>query len=118
VKHFRVDEFECPCCHQQHMHPRFLERLDTARDISGVPYHINSGWRCVNHNREVGGGDKSAHLVGLACDIRATESRQRFHILRGLFAAGFARIGVGNGFIHCDDDREKESAVAWTYYGG
>ena len=99
------------------MHPRFLERIDDAREIAGVPFSINSGWRCKKHNAEVGGGDKSAHLKGLAADIRADDSSHRYHILKGLFEAGFARIGIGNGFIHCDDDREKPPAMAWTYYG-
>jgi hypothetical protein len=31
---------------------------------------INCGARCPQHNREVGGAKDSAHLYGLACDVR------------------------------------------------
>ena len=34
-----------------------------------MPIRINSGFRCVRHNEEVGGAKSSRHLLGCAADI-------------------------------------------------
>ena len=33
------------------------------------PITITSGWRSVERNRQVGGSEKSLHLLGMACDF-------------------------------------------------
>ena len=33
------------------------------------PISITSGWRSVEKNRQVGGSEKSLHLLGMACDF-------------------------------------------------
>ena len=93
----------------------FLYMLDKARDIAGIPFIIESGYRCEKHNREVGGKPDSAHLYGLASDIRATTSRQRFLIVNSLLEVGFKRIGVAKTFIHVDNDSTKPQNVMWVY---
>lgn len=117
MKYFTYDEFDSPdqpgSGHE--MQPIFLDKLDLARELSGVPYVINSGYRTFEHNREVGGVLNSSHLTGWAADIRADSSNRRFLILKGLIEAGFNRIGVGETFIHADCDPSKSGNVTWLY---
>lgn len=95
----------------------FVKKLDRARRNAGVPFNINSGYRCPLHNesKEVGGKPDSAHIYGVAADIQAKHSRPRFKILKSLFAVGFHRIGIAKTFIHVDDDITKDPEVVWLY---
>lgn len=43
--------------------------LEPARDILGVPIHVNSGFRSTGVNAAVGGAANSSHMAGLAADI-------------------------------------------------
>lgn len=115
MKYFEKSEFDCKCCSKNEMSESFMDRLDTARGTAGVPFHINSGYRCLDHNKEVGGKSTSSHLKGLAADINVISSLARFNILRGLILAGFKRIGIGSSFIHVDEDTEKAQEVTWLY---
>jgi len=115
MKHFTKDEFACPCCGKAEMNEEFLQKLDGAREIAEIPFRINSGFRCPKHNAEVGGVPESSHLLGLAADISATTGARMFRIVAGLLAAGFTRIGIGNGFVHVDSDRTKNSPNIWKY---
>ncbi|NLC24645.1 MAG: DUF882 domain-containing protein [Oxalobacter sp.] len=44
--------------------------LEEVRALFGKPVHINSGYRCPELNKAVGGVRNSAHLTGYAVDIR------------------------------------------------
>ena len=46
-----------------------LNVLQPLRDNWGKPLHINSGYRCPELNREVGGKPTSQHLSGQAADV-------------------------------------------------
>ena len=115
MKHFEKSEFDCKCCGKNEMSEAFMDRRDTARGTAGIPFRINSGYRCIAHNAEVGGKSTSSHLKGLAVDINVISSLARFNILRGLILAGFKRIGVGPRFIHVDEDTNKAQEVTWLY---
>jgi zinc D-Ala-D-Ala carboxypeptidase len=115
-KYFRKEEFACPCCGENKIKDEFVEKLDKAREIAGIPFIINSGYRCPKHNKEIGGSPTSSHLKGLAADIKTTNSRERFKILDSLLKVGFKRVGIGEYFIHVDLDTEKVQEVAWDYY--
>ena len=43
--------------------------LDPVREWYGKPIYVNSGYRCPELNKAVGGVDNSFHLQGYACDI-------------------------------------------------
>ena len=43
--------------------------LQPLRDAWGKPLHINSGYRCQELNREVGGMPTSQHVKGEAADV-------------------------------------------------
>ena len=117
LNYFNLKEFDSPDSpgSGEFMDKDFLNMLDTARDVAGIPFKINSGYRTILHNAEIGGVENSSHLIGKAADISCTESRQRFVILAALIAAGFTRIGIGKTFIHCDNDESKDQRVQWLY---
>lgn len=116
MQHFTISEFDCPCgeC-QSNMDEGFLSLLDEARDRAGVPFGINSGYRCPEHNEAVGGSPTSSHLIGKAADISCTRSTERHRIIHALLTVGINRIGIRKDFIHCDTDKNKPSGVIWMY---
>ena len=121
-KHFELSEFDCkslPGSGSQ-MSPAFLEKLDKARDIAGVSFKINSGFRTREYNRNLilrgyKASRNSSHLVGLAADISCIGSVNRWKIINALIAVGFTRIGIRKDFIHVDCDESKSSEVIWVY---
>ena len=112
---FKLSEFSCPCCKENDTQHELIERLDRARNLAGVPFVINSGYRCEKNNDWVGGVESSSHLRGLAADIECMTSQARMKIVRSLLDVGFERIGISALFIHVDIDRTKPPSVIWTY---
>lgn len=112
------DEFACKCgcgLGTPDMDQSLLLRLDRARDLAGVPFTINSGIRCEQHNAAIGASMGSSHIAGYAADISATDSRSRFKIIKALIDVGFNRIGIHSRFIHVDNDPDKDREVVWDY---
>jgi len=115
-RHFRSDEFACKCgCGKNNMTQNHMDMLEQAREIAGIPFHINSGARCDSHNVYVGGNEQSEHLSGEGCDIRCIISTDRWKIINALLSAGFQRIGIGSTFIHAGSNRHKPQKVIWKY---
>lgn len=120
--HFELSEFDSPdeIGSGKLMDAAFLQMLDDARGIAGIPFRITSGFRTPSHNAYVGGvqpslkSKGSSHLFGYAADIACNNSADREVILNSLIRAGFRRIGIANSFIHVDNDRDKNAAV-WLY---
>ena len=44
--------------------------LDPLREAWGRPIYVNSGYRCAELNKAVGGSKTSHHMRGMAADIR------------------------------------------------
>ena len=77
MKWFSMNEFECHCgCRmpdsaRANIVALVEEVLDPAREQFGGPVTVNSGYRCLKHNLEVGGVVNSQHMKGEAADITA-----------------------------------------------
>lgn len=112
---FKASEFNCSCCDANLMHQDFVNKLDIARRVAGVPFKITSGYRCKKHNSEVGGVKDSSHTLGWAVDISCTNGPTRWKIINGLTQAGFERFGISKSFIHVDMDPTKPSPTVWLY---
>ena len=70
TKNFKVSEFACRCgCGRNKIDQRVLNMAQAIRDELGVPVRVNSGYRCEEHNRRVGGVKNSKHTLGLAADL-------------------------------------------------
>ena len=69
AEHFRLREFECPCCHCVRLSSALLAALVELRREWGKPILISSGYRCPAHNTRVKGAPRSLHMVGQAADV-------------------------------------------------
>lgn len=61
--------------------------LDPARERLGSAIRVNSGYRCAELNRAVGGARRSYHLQGRAADLTTGSvagNRRLMEVLRGL----------------------------------
>lgn len=101
-----------PSCSLSQMDPFFMDRLQAARDLAGVPFVINSAYRTPEWDLSKGRSGRSYHCSGRAVDIRCCNSVNRWEILRALFAAGFHGIGIAGTFIHVDD---RPNQTVWLY---
>ena len=123
LKYFKHEEFASPDVPHSgsYMDDDFVTMLDNAREIAGIPFKINSGFRTQEHHNAIykrlgKEPTKSAHLIGKAADIHCTDSRSRFIIISALLDAGISRVGISNTFIHCDTaEKGKTQNVIWTY---
>ena len=116
-KYFTYGEFDSPDLKGsgKNMSDELISMLDIARKKFGKPLKINSGYRSVPHNKNVGGKPESSHLKGLAVDIACSNSTDRFKLEGILREVRFKRIGMGSTFIHVDIDKDKTQNVLWTY---
>jgi uncharacterized protein YcbK (DUF882 family) len=118
INYFGCKEFDSPDKPGSgtNMDEEHIDMLNFARALNNIPYIITSGYRTLEYSKEKGYSITSSHTKGLASDILVRNSQERWLILDALKQAGFKRIGIGNGFIHCDNDKDKPQNVIWTYY--
>lgn len=73
TNNFSRYEFACKgssCCgNSAPIDLRLVAELQRLRDIIGMPIRITSGFRCITHNKRVGGDPRSYHTLGMAADI-------------------------------------------------
>ncbi len=74
TNNFSLSEFECKCgCEMPDSVKQnvkiLAKNLQTVRDILGEPIRINSAYRCVAHNKDIGGVSNSKHVLGKASDL-------------------------------------------------
>ena len=102
--HFTEKELACPCCKRCNMDTYLLEVLETIRGECGFPLKVNSGFRCEVHNREVGGGIKSQHLLGKAVDIDTSRlsAEMKYKLAEAALVFGIRGFGVYDRFFHLD----------------
>ena len=120
IKFFDKSELACHCCGELNINEKFLNKLESARMIAGIPFKITSGCRCRMNNYYSGGGKNSKHLIDTkpdgteAVDISAKNDSERGVIIRSLFLAGIMQVGINKelNFIHCEDDIRP---ALWLY---
>lgn len=112
---FSPDEFEraCPQCKLEDMSPSFMNRLQMARNLAGIPFRINSAFRSVDYERVKGRSGSSMHCLGRAVDISCKDSLSRYRIVNSALSAGFRGIGIGKTFVHLDD--RFTDTIIWLY---
>lgn len=115
TENFRAYEFVCSCCKKEGIKDDLVFHLQLAHNL--LPKNsvmvITSGYRCEEHNKEIGGVENSSHLGGWAADIKCDNSTYRFHLMKALIDAGFKRIGRYDDFLHVDRDPDKPTPVNW-----
>lgn len=124
-KYFKQYEFECRCgkCKLPTNVPsnELIDILTEIREHFGQVLRINSGYRCPEHNRRVGGASQSQHTIGSAADFIVfkvpTEEVYNYVMERyGDRPLGIAIKRNPNnpyaGFVHLDTRGKK---ARWEY---
>ena len=61
--------------------------LEKVRALLGQPMHIDSGYRCPDLNKAVGGASNSAHMEGFAADFICPDFGTPVEIVRAIAAS-------------------------------
>lgn len=102
--------------------PELMSKLDTAREVAGIPFIITSGLRTCAGNAAAMGAGHSTHIQGLAVDLGlghlaegGERDSARFKIVNALLSSGFKRLGIYAAHIHCDVGQRPDYArcVIW-----
>lgn len=114
IDYFSPDEFKrcIPSCSKEQMDKGFMQRLNKARRLAGLPFVLNSAYRSSEYDMQKGRSGNSYHCKGRAVDIKCLDSSSRAVIVSALISCGFRGIGIGNTFVHVDDRPIK---CMWLY---
>ena len=69
MKYFSFQEFERSETAKANVAVLVDRVLDPLREAWGRPIYVNSGYRCAELNKAVGGSETSHHMRGMAADI-------------------------------------------------
>ena len=105
----------CPHGDKDSISPDLVSALDCLEHTLNLKLFYNSGFRCPKCNKVAGGVRDSAHLRGLAVDVRCSTSLRRMLVAKAALSLGFRRIGIGKTIIHLDVDVSLPQDVIWTY---
>lgn len=103
--HFSREEFACKDCGAVLIAPMLLAGLEEMRELAGLAVIIHDGYRCEEHNKDVGGVGRSEHLKGAAADIEIPPLSLRQMYELALKIPQFRNGGIGvydSKFIHVD----------------
>lgn len=117
MKYFQDKEFLCKCnCGGgiDMMQPEFLGMLVKTRGLAGIPFVLDSAYRCPAHNKKIGSKSDN-HPSGQAVDIKCLYSVTRYLIVVSALEVGFKRIGIHPLFVHIDNRRIEPVASIWGY---
>jgi len=117
-KYFTSTDFDCKCtrhtCKKTLVDEKLAPALDLLWEKAG-PFRIDSGFRCQEHNTEVGGEKGSKHMLGQAADCRSFLGKTGYQmalIAETIPAFENGGIGTYNTFAHCD---VREVKTRWDY---
>jgi hypothetical protein len=119
IRWFSSEEFDSkdlPGSGLSGMQAPFIFKLDELRGRWGKALSVNSGFRTAEHNARVGGKPNSAHLRGLAADLKTSGLTEAIRLAICAAQMGFKRIGVDKAgrYIHVDLDEALPMAT-WFY---
>lgn len=98
--YFTREQFGCKCgCQRNGTPDDFIQDLDDLRESCGFPLIILDGWRC----------DEPGPAT---VRIKTHNKNQHYAVQDRAFEIGFTGIAAGDGFVHLDNRKRKES---WTY---
>lgn len=112
-KYFNRDEFRCSHTGTNDIQDTFIYQLDLLRESCGFPFVITSGYRSITHPVEEIKPIPGQHTLGIAADVKITNSLQRHLFLKEALGMGFTGIGVAKDFIHVDT--RDSIPVLWCY---
>lgn len=122
--HFNSNEFRCKCGknHDLMIDDDLIIKLEQLYDKLGCcSITINSGFRCIEHDKKVGGNRRGMHTMGKAADIvcKQVVSNNRLIIGSPLVCCAAQDIGFG-GIANINASRTSthvDVRVGSKYYG-
>ena len=120
TKNFSRSEFACKCgCGFDDIDLELVGILQSVRLFLGVPLHVNSGCRCEEHNKKVGGVANSWHTKGKAADISCELGAKKiWDAARQLYDNGkiqdlkWCRWYKRKNFVHFDVGKTRNKIFA------
>ena len=118
-KNFSSEEFKCNCgkCGINKVSPVVVLVWQMVRDHFGKSVTINSGVRCPEYNKKVGGKSKSSHMPndlgeGQASDgvVKGVNPREVYDFINKMFPNSLG-LGVYKNFVHIDSRMDR--AYRW-----
>ena len=106
---FKSTEFDCKCgknCGDTLIDAYLVVILQRIRNHFARPVIINSGYRCIAHNKAVGGSKSSRHTRGQAADIVVKGVSPR-KVAQYAESIGVLGIGLYDTFTHIDTRQNK-----------
>lgn len=105
------NEFKCKCsrvtCNQILFSPNLKTSWNSSRTEFDSPLVVNSGHRCLEHNKEVGGVLNSKHTKGEALDIsHSTLSDLEKIRLKKILEKWFDVVIEYPTFYHCHNNTD------------
>lgn len=103
TRHFKKHEFQCKHCGKVELSQHLLAVLELVRLKFNAPVIVTSGYRCEDHNENVGGAPTSKHLDGIAADIKVkgVSPEKVFEFLCDTFPNCYG-IGLYSSWVHID----------------
>jgi hypothetical protein len=102
--HLNSSELDCKCenrhCKRTLIVEKSLMSFTATRIIFSKPLIVRSGYRCMEHNFNVGGVADSKHKLGLAIDI-APEDVKDLRELEMIATKHFDVVLKYDDFLHC-----------------
>lgn len=134
-EHFKDAELACPCCGVNGVKPAVLDAAEAIRakaearyGLGRVRMGVQSGYRCENHNKAIGGATNSQHMQGTALDLNLQiakdsggEGKLAWVTVRSADWEDLARQAPLLGGIGRDDERHfihidtRDKTAQWCY---
>lgn len=102
-------EIDCKCLNKSCQHilisDRLLKSYVTLRKLINLPFTINSGYRCPQHNLSAGGATLSRHMSGEAIDVSSKNILEVFdeeHLKDLITFSEFTFYKFYKTFVHLD----------------
>ena len=102
------------------------EILEPVRTHYGIPFAPNSGFRCLELNREIGSSDRSQHVTGNAVDFEVPGVDNKEVALWVKENCDFDQLILefykegepASGWVHCSYDVDKEHRKSARIFDG
>ena len=117
TNNFNKAEFDCKCGCEMPKEvliniQKLANQLQILRNKVGVSVKINSAYRCIKHNKSIGGVSNSQHVLGKASDvvINGFKASKTFDLISELINDGDmlqGGLGAYNSFTHYDIRKTK-----------
>ena len=118
TNNFKVNEFACKCCGANKIEQTLINMCQVIRNKMSIPLHVNSGYRCLKHNSEVGGVKGSYHTKGLAADLSCSKKAMNIflavhelYVMGQLSELSYCILYLSKNFVHVDCGEKRTSVL-------